>query len=84
MKTLTITRPDDFHIHVRNGAILKTVLPHTAKQFARAIIMPNLKPPVTTVTQALAYRKEILQAVPTGIDFTPLMSLFFTSSTHFY
>jgi dihydroorotase len=81
MKTLTITRPDDFHIHVRNGAILKTVLPHTAKQFARAIIMPNLKPPVTTVTQALAYRKEILQAVPTGIDFTPLMTLYLTAST---
>ena len=81
MKTLTITRPDDFHIHVRNGAILKTVLPHTAKQFARAIIMPNLKPPVTTVPQALAYRKEILQAVPTGIDFTPLMTLYLTAST---
>jgi dihydroorotase len=81
MKTLTITRPDDFHIHVRNGAILKTVLPRTAKQFARAIIMPNLKPPVTTVTQALAYRKEILQAVPTGIDFTPLMTLYLTAST---
>jgi dihydroorotase len=81
MKTLTITRPDDFHIHVRNGAILKTVLPHTAKQFARAIIMPNLKPPVTTVTQALAYRKEILQAVPTGVDFTPLMTLYLTAST---
>ena len=81
MKTLTITRPDDWHLHVRNGAILKTVLPHTAKQFARAIIMPNLKPPVTTVTQALAYRKEILQAVPTGIDFTPLMTLYLTAST---
>jgi dihydroorotase len=76
MKTLTITRPDDFHIHVRNGAILKTVLPHTAKQFARAIIMPNLKPPVTTVTQALAYRDEILQAIPVNVDFTPLMTLY--------
>ena len=74
MKTLTITRPDDWHLHVRNGAILKAVLPHTARQFARAIIMPNLKPPVTTVTQALAYREEILQAIPAGIDFPPLMT----------
>jgi dihydroorotase len=81
MKTLTITRPDDWHTHVRNGAILKTVLPHTARQFARAIIMPNLKPPVTTVAQALAYREEILQAVPAGIDFTPLMTLYLTAST---
>jgi dihydroorotase len=81
MKTLTITRPDDWHTHVRNGTILKTVLPHTARQFARAIIMPNLKPPVTTVAQALAYREEILQAVPAGIDFTPLMTLYLTGST---
>jgi dihydroorotase len=81
MKTLTITRPDDWHTHVRNGTILKTVLPHTARQFARAIIMPNLKPPVTTVAQALAYREEILQAVPEGIDFTPLMTLYLTGST---
>ncbi len=81
MKTLTITRPDDWHLHVRNGAILKTVLPHTARQFARAIIMPNLKPPVTTVAQALVYREEILQAVPAGIDFTPLMTLYLTSAT---
>jgi len=81
MKTLTITRPDDWHLHVRNGAVLKTVLPHTARQFARAIIMPNLKPPVTTVAQALAYREAILQAVPTGVDFTPLMTLYLTSAT---
>lgn len=81
MKTLTITRPDDWHLHVRNGAVLKTVLPHSAKQFARAIIMPNLKPPVTTVVQALAYREEILQAVPAGFDFTPLMTLYLTAST---
>ena len=81
MKSLTITRPDDWHTHVRNGAILKTVLPHTARQFARAIIMPNLKPPVTTVAQALAYREEILQAVPAGSDFTPLMTLYLTGST---
>lgn len=81
MKTLTITRPDDFHLHVRNGAILKTVLPHTARQFARAIIMPNLKPPVTTVEQALVYREEILQAVPAGLNFTPLMTLYLTAAT---
>ena len=81
MKTLTITRPDDWHTHVRNGALLKTVLPHTARQFARAIIMPNLKPPVTTVAQALSYRNEILQAVPVGMDFTPLMTLYLTGAT---
>ena len=81
MKTLTITRPDDCHLHVRNGAILKTVLPHTARQFARAIIMPNLKPPVTTVARALAYREEILQAIPEGVNFTPLMTLYLTAST---
>jgi dihydroorotase len=81
MKTLTITRPDDWHTHVRNGALLKTVLPHTAKQFARAIIMPNLKPPVTTVAQALSYRDEIVQAVPVDMDFTPLMTLYLTGAT---
>lgn len=81
MKTLTITRPDDFHLHVRNGAILKTVLPHTARQFARAMIMPNLKPPVITVTQALVYREEILQAIPDGVNFTPLMALYLTTAT---
>ena len=81
MKTLTITRPDDWHTHVRNGVLLKTVLPHTARQFSRAIIMPNLKPPVTTVAQALSYRDEILQAVPVGMNFTPLMTLYLTGST---
>jgi dihydroorotase len=81
MKTLTITRPDDWHIHVRNGDILKTVLPHTARQFARAIIMPNLKPPVTTLAQALLYREEILAALPQGASFTPLMTLYLTAAT---
>jgi len=81
MKTLTITRPDDWHLHLRNGAVLKAVLPHTARQFARAIIMPNLKPPVATVAQALAYREEILQVVSAGVDFTPLMTLYLTGST---
>ncbi|MGZ8222549.1 MAG: dihydroorotase [Methylobacter sp.] len=81
MKTLTITRPDDLHLHVRTGAVLQTVMPHTARQFARAVIMPNLKPPVTTVAQALAYREEILTTVPAGLDFTPLMTLYLTGST---
>jgi dihydroorotase len=81
MKTLTLTRPDDWHLHVRTGTILKTVLPYTARQFARAVIMPNLKPPVTTVDQALAYRDEILAAVPKGLDFTPLMTLYLTAAT---
>jgi len=81
MKTLTITRPDDWHTHVRNGEILKTVLPHTAAQFARAIIMPNLKPPVITVAQALNYREEILSALPKDANFTPLMTLYLTAAT---
>jgi dihydroorotase len=81
MKTLTLTRPDDMHLHVRNGALLKSVLPFTARQFARAIIMPNLKPPVTTVAQALAYQEEILAAVPAGTSFTPLMTLYLTAAT---
>lgn len=81
MKKLTITRPDDWHLHVRSGAILKTVIPYTARQFARAIIMPNLKPAVTTVALALAYREEILQAVPERLCFNPLMTLYLTGST---
>lgn len=81
MKTITIAKPDDMHLHVRNGDLLKTVLPYTARQFARAIIMPNLKPPVTTVEQAYVYREEILAAVPKGLDFTPLMTLYLTAST---
>ncbi|MEQ1622334.1 MAG: dihydroorotase [Methylococcales bacterium] len=81
MKTLTLTKPDDWHVHVRNGALLRTVIAHTAKQFARAIIMPNLKPPVTTVAQALAYREEILSAVPAETSFEPLMTLYMTAST---
>ncbi|MFA5983440.1 MAG: dihydroorotase [Methylococcaceae bacterium] len=81
MKQLTITRPDDWHLHVRTGAILKTVIAHTAHQFARAIIMPNLRPPVTSVPQALAYREEIISAVPKNCDFIPLMTLYLTPST---
>ena len=64
--TLTITRPDDWHLHVRDGEPLHTVVPHTAAQFGRAIIMPNLRPPVTTAVQALAYKQRILAAVPEG------------------
>jgi dihydroorotase len=80
MDKLTLIQPDDWHLHVRNGAILKTVIAHTAQQFARAIIMPNLNPPVLTVDQALAYRSEIIRAAPADSDFTPLMTLYLTSS----
>ncbi len=78
--TLTITRPDDWHLHVRDGDALHTVVPHTAAQFGRAIIMPNLKPPVTTAAQALAYRDRIRAAVPRGVDFEPLMTLYLTDN----
>jgi len=78
---LTLTRPDDWHLHVRDGAALASVVPHTARQFGRTIIMPNLQPPVTTTTQALAYRERILAVVPAGVDFTPLMTLYLTDNT---
>ena len=78
MDTLTLIRPDDWHVHVRDGAALSTVVPHTARQFARALIMPNLKPPVTTAQAALAYKARILAAVPAGLVFEPLMSLYLT------
>jgi dihydroorotase len=77
---ITITRPDDWHLHVRDGEPLKAVVPHSAAQFARAIIMPNLKPPVTTAAQAVAYRKRILEAVPAGLSFEPLMTLYLTDN----
>jgi dihydroorotase len=80
-QTLRITRPDDWHLHVRDGAALANVVPHTAAQFGRAIIMPNLKPPVTTAEQALAYKQRILAAVPTGVAFEPLMTLYLTDNT---
>ncbi len=79
--SITLTRPDDWHLHVRDGAMLASVLPDTARQFGRAIIMPNLKPPVATVAQALAYRERILAALPAGSDFTPLMTLYLTEQT---
>ena len=75
-----ITKPDDWHLHVRDGAALKTVVPHTAAQFARAIIMPNLKPPVTTAALALDYKARILAAVPQGVQFEPLMTLYLTDN----
>ena len=78
--TLTITRPDDWHLHVRDGQALNTVVPHTAAQFGRAIIMPNLRPPVTTAEQALAYKQRILAAVPSGMQFEPLMTLYLTDN----
>lgn len=79
--TLTITRPDDWHLHVRDGEVLSHVVPHTARCFARAIIMPNLKPPVTTVQQALEYRERVLAAVPKPYEFEPLMTLYLTDNT---
>ena len=79
--TLTIRRPDDWHVHLRDGDMLRGVVPHTARQFARAIVMPNLSPPVTGVEACIAYRDRILAAVPEGIDFTPLMTAYLTDST---
>ena len=76
--SLTIARPDDWHLHLRDGAALAAVVPHSARQFARAVIMPNLRPPVTTTEQALAYRERILRAVPKGLAFEPLMTLYLT------
>lgn len=78
---LTITCPDDWHLHLRDGAVLRDLVPHTARCFARAIVMPNLKPPVTTTAQAASYRERILNAIPGGMDFTPLMTLYLTDNT---
>ncbi len=80
-RTLTIRRPDDWHLHFRDGATMRAVVPHTARQFARAIVMPNLAPPVTTSALAGAYRERILAAVPDGLDFTPLMTAYLTDET---
>lgn len=77
-QTLTLIRPDDWHLHVRDGAALQAVVPHSARQFGRALIMPNLRPPVTTAEQARAYRDRIRAAVPDGLDFEPVMSLYLT------
>jgi dihydroorotase len=80
MNELTLTRPDDWHLHLRDGDVLSTVVPHTAAQFGRAIVMPNLKPPITTAVEAVAYRNRILAAVPPGISFEPLMTLYLTDN----
>jgi dihydroorotase len=85
IETLTIARPDDWHLHLRDGAVLDSVVGHTARQFGRAIIMPNLKPPVVTTELALAYRVRIMAALArSGVDpasFTPLMTLYLTDNT---
>ncbi|MBE9112776.1 dihydroorotase [Nodosilinea sp. LEGE 07298] len=81
MEKLTITRPDDWHLHLRDNDALKAVLPHTARQFARAIVMPNLNPPVRSVADAAAYRDRILAALPAGQQFEPLMTLYLTDNT---
>ena len=78
---ITITRPDDWHLHLRDGAALAAVLPHSARQFARAIVMPNLRPPVVRVEEALAYRQRIVDALPAGARFEPLMTLYLTDAT---
>jgi dihydroorotase len=82
MTTLTIKRPDDWHLHLRDGAALRAVLPFTAARFARAIVMPNLRPPVTNTGQALAYRRRILDGLPAGVKFEPLMTLYLTDNTY--
>lgn len=81
MNELSLIRPDDWHVHLRDGAALAAVLPATARQFARAIVMPNLRPPVTTAEQASAYRQRILAALPAGASFTPLMTMYLTDNT---
>jgi dihydroorotase len=80
-ETLTIRRPDDWHVHLRDGAMLRAVLPYTARQFARAIVMPNLSPPVTDTAAALAYRERIMAVLPENADFTPLMTAYLTEGT---
>ena len=81
MQQLTLIRPDDWHLHLRDGALMQSVVQDTARQFARAIVMPNLRPPVTTTAQAQAYRERILAALPAGARFEPLMTLYLTDNT---
>jgi dihydroorotase len=78
--SLTLARPDDWHLHIRDGAAMAAVVPYTARQFGRAIIMPNLRPPITTTAQAVAYRERILAALPEGSTFEPLMTLYLTDN----
>ena len=81
IRQLDLIAPDDWHIHLRDDAALATTVPHAARQFARAIVMPNLKPPVTNAAQARAYAERIMTHVPTGMSFTPLMTLYLTDRT---
>lgn len=81
IQTLTLTRPDDWHLHLRDGDLLAAVLPDSARRFGRAIVMPNLRPPVTTLEQAIAYRERILAALPAGLKFEPLMTLYLTDNS---
>jgi len=81
VESITLTRPDDWHLHIRDGELMASVVAHSARQFGRAIIMPNLTPPVTTTAQALAYRERILAALPQDSGFTPLMTLYLTDAT---
>ncbi len=78
---ITMTQPDDWHLHLRDGAALRSVVADTAKQFKRAIVMPNLRPPITSTALAIAYRERIMQALPSGVDFEPLMTLYLTDNT---
>src|SRR3954469_2097449 len=80
-ETLTLARPDDFHVHLRDGEMMRSVVGATARQFARGIVMPNLKPPVTTVARASAYRERIVAALPKAAAFEPLMTLYLTDNT---
>ena len=80
LNELSIRTPDDWHLHIRDGAAMAAVLPYTARQFGRAIIMPNLRPPITTTAQAVAYRERILAALPAGSTFEPLMTLYLTDN----
>src|SRR4030065_347830 len=81
MQQFSLIRPDDWHLHLRDGALMKSVVQDTARQFARAIVMPNLRPPATTTAQAQAYRERILAALPAGARFEPLMTLYLTDNT---
>ena len=81
MRSFTFRRPDDWHVHFRDGAAMRAVVPHTARRFGRAIVMPNLTPPVTTAAAAADYRARILEAVPEGVAFTPLMTAYLTDGT---
>jgi len=78
---LSIRRPDDWHVHLRDNAVMHSVVPYTAAQFARAIVMPNLSPPITTVEAGAEYRERILAAVPQGVSFTPLITAYLTDAT---